>query len=114
MSNLCLTGLYKLFVQARINASGKLELLDKMMARLLAAGHRVLIYSQFTRTLDILEDWLLGRRWGYLRIDGGWLLLLLLGLPLLLVFLVLWLLATNSTSFAKLCMCCGIYMHMAS
>lgn len=32
---------------------------------------RVLIYSQFTRTLDILEDWVTGRGWGYERIDGG-------------------------------------------
>ena len=32
--------------------------------------HRVLIYSQFTRTLDLLEDWLALRRWGYQRIDG--------------------------------------------
>lgn len=31
---------------------------------------RVLIYSQFTRTLDILEDWIAMRRWGYQRIDG--------------------------------------------
>ncbi len=31
-----------------LEASGKLELLDKMLARLLPAGHRVLIYSQFT------------------------------------------------------------------
>jgi chromodomain-helicase-DNA-binding protein 4 len=38
--------------------SGKLLLLDKMMAKLKAQGHRVLIYSQFTRMLDILEDWL--------------------------------------------------------
>lgn len=35
------------------------------------ASCRVLIYSQFTRTLDILEDWVAGRRWGYQRIDGG-------------------------------------------
>jgi SNF2 family DNA or RNA helicase len=38
--------------------SGKLLLLDKMMTKLKAQGHRVLIYSQFTRMLDILEDWL--------------------------------------------------------
>jgi SNF2 family DNA or RNA helicase len=38
--------------------SGKLVLLDKMMTKLHAQGHRVLIYSQFTRMLDILEDWL--------------------------------------------------------
>jgi len=30
----------------------------------------VLIYSQFTRTLDILEEWVVGRRWGFERIDG--------------------------------------------
>ena len=38
--------------------SGKLLLLDKMMTKLHAQGHRVLIYSQFTRMLDILEDYL--------------------------------------------------------
>lgn len=52
-------------------ASGKLALLDRMMGRLHAEGHRVLLYSQFTRTLDVLEDWLAGRRWGYERIDGA-------------------------------------------
>jgi hypothetical protein len=29
-----------------------------MMVKLKADGHRVLIYSQFTRMLDILEDWI--------------------------------------------------------
>lgn len=53
-----------------VAASGKLALLDAMMVRLKAGGHRVLIYSQFTRTLDVLEDWLIGRAWGYERIDG--------------------------------------------
>lgn len=38
--------------------SGKMVLLDKMMSKLKLQGHRVLIYSQFTRMLDILEDWL--------------------------------------------------------
>jgi SNF2 family DNA or RNA helicase len=41
-----------------LEASGKLLLLDKMMVKLKADGHRVLIYSQFTRMLDILEDWI--------------------------------------------------------
>ncbi len=52
-------------------ASGKLALLDRLMARLVMGGHRVLLYSQFTRTLDVLEDWLVGRGWGYARIDGA-------------------------------------------
>jgi hypothetical protein len=37
--------------------SGKMVLLEKMMSKLKLQGHRVLIYSQFTRMLDILEDW---------------------------------------------------------
>jgi SNF2 family DNA or RNA helicase len=53
-----------------VAASGKLALLDRMMGRLRSGGHRVLIYSQFTRMLDVLEDWVGGRGWGYERIDG--------------------------------------------
>ena len=55
---------------AMVEASGKLALLDSMFPKLMAGGHRMLVYSQFTSMLDILEDWLLGRRWGYQRIDG--------------------------------------------
>lgn len=54
-----------------VSTSGKLDLIDKMCVRLKERGHRVLIYSQFTRMMDILEDWLLWRRWGYQRIDGN-------------------------------------------
>ena len=57
-------------VAAMVEASGKLALLDSMFPKLMAGSHRMLIYSQFTSMLDILEDWLLGRRWGYQRIDG--------------------------------------------
>lgn len=53
-----------------LSSSGKLELVDKMVGRLLQGGHRVIIFSQFTKTLDILEDWLQARKWGYQRIDG--------------------------------------------
>ncbi|GFR51659.1 hypothetical protein Agub_g14095, partial [Astrephomene gubernaculifera] len=53
-----------------ISHSGKLALVDKMAGRLRQAGHRLIIFSQFTRTLDLLEEWLLGRGLGYLRIDG--------------------------------------------
>jgi Helicase conserved C-terminal domain len=37
----------------------------------LAQGHRVLFYSQFTRTLDVLEAWLHKRGHGHQRIDGA-------------------------------------------
>ena len=38
--------------------SGKSEFLNQVMDKLKAGGHRVLIYSQFKRMLDILEDWM--------------------------------------------------------
>ena len=57
-------------LEAMVETSGKLALLDSMFPKLMAGGHRMLVYSQFTSMLDILEDWLLGRRWGYQRIDG--------------------------------------------
>jgi adenosinetriphosphatase len=41
-----------------MEASGKMILLDKMLPKLKADGHRVLIFSQMTKMLDILEDYL--------------------------------------------------------
>ena len=38
-----------------IRASGKLALMDRMLAKLKQDGHRVLIFSQMTKLLDILE-----------------------------------------------------------
>ena len=57
--------------QLLIKSSGKLLLLDKMLERLKARGHRVLIFSQMTRMLDILEDYLFYKDLGYERIDGS-------------------------------------------
>ena len=54
-----------------IAASGKLVLLDKLLPRLKAQGHKVLIFSQMVKVLDILEDYARGRGFGYERIDGG-------------------------------------------
>ena len=59
------------FLQQMVQASGKLALVDSMLARMKDRGHRVLIYSQFTTLLDLLEDWLTARKWGYQRIDGS-------------------------------------------
>ena len=58
-------------LETLVAASGKLDLVDKMLTKLISRGHRMLIYSQFTTVLNILEDWLVGRRWGFQRIDGG-------------------------------------------
>uniref|UniRef100_A0A7S4BGX6 Uncharacterized protein n=1 Tax=Chrysotila carterae TaxID=13221 RepID=A0A7S4BGX6_CHRCT len=54
-----------------VEASGKMILLDKLLKRLFAQKHRVLIFSQMTRFLDILEDYCAMRQWGYCRIDGN-------------------------------------------
>lgn len=51
--------------------SGKMVLLDKLLLRLKSRGHRVLLFSQMTRMLDILEDYCAFRSWDYCRIDGS-------------------------------------------
>ena len=53
---------------------GKLLVLDKLLLRLKKQGSRVLIFSQMTRQLDILEDYCGYRRdddFSYVRIDGS-------------------------------------------
>jgi len=54
-----------------VKNSGKLIVMQKMMRKLKERGHRVLIFSQMTRVLDILEDFLEGEGYRYERIDGG-------------------------------------------
>lgn len=51
-------------LQAMIQAAGKLVLIDKLLPKLLAGGHKVLVFSQMVRCLDILEDYLIQRRYG--------------------------------------------------
>ncbi|KAJ3059290.1 hypothetical protein HDU98_004713, partial [Podochytrium sp. JEL0797] len=53
-----------------ILASSKLIFLDKFLPQLFAQGHRVLIFSQFTKMLDILEDFMRFRSVPYARLDG--------------------------------------------
>lgn len=50
---------------------GKMVLLDKLLKRLQERGHRVLLFTQMTRILDIMEDYLVMRRFKYCRIDGN-------------------------------------------
>ncbi|PPQ92882.1 hypothetical protein CVT25_009769 [Psilocybe cyanescens] len=54
-----------------IQNSGKMIILDKLLASMKAKGSRVLIFSQMSRVLDILEDYCLFRGYKYCRIDGG-------------------------------------------
>ncbi|TGZ75016.1 hypothetical protein CRM22_000623 [Opisthorchis felineus] len=55
---------------ALVYASGKLVLIHKLLPKLRANGHKVLIFSQMIRVLDILEDFLIHQRYPFERIDG--------------------------------------------
>ena len=63
------SGLFE--IGAMTKSSGKLTLLKKMLDQLKRDGHRVLIFSQMTKMLDLLEDFLDGIGLRYERIDGG-------------------------------------------
>ncbi|XP_071474616.1 chromodomain-helicase-DNA-binding protein 1-like isoform X3 [Marmota flaviventris] len=54
-----------------IEASGKLHLLDKLLAFLHSRGHRVLLFSQMTQMLDILQDYMDYKGYSYERVDGS-------------------------------------------
>ncbi|KAK1286148.1 putative chromatin-remodeling complex ATPase chain [Acorus calamus] len=54
-----------------VQASGKLVVLDQLLRRLHASGHRVLLFAQMTHTLDILQDYLELRKYSYERLDGS-------------------------------------------
>ncbi|WZC17363.1 ISWI chromatin-remodeling complex ATPase ISW2 [Candidozyma auris] len=51
--------------------AGMMIILDKMLKKFKAAGSRVLIFSQMSRLLDILEDYCFFREYEYCRIDGS-------------------------------------------
>ncbi len=61
-----------------VHRCGKFRMLDRLLVKLHAGGHRVLLFSTMTKLLDLLEEYLRwrvigegGRRMGYLRIDGS-------------------------------------------
>jgi SWI/SNF-related matrix-associated actin-dependent regulator of chromatin subfamily A member 5 len=51
--------------------AGKMLMLDKILTRMKKQGSRVLIFSQMSRVLDILEDYCVFREHKYNRIDGS-------------------------------------------
>ncbi|CAI2350322.1 unnamed protein product [Caenorhabditis sp. 36 PRJEB53466] len=54
-----------------MRVAGKLELLDRILPKLKATGHRVLMFFQMTTMMTILEDFLNFRDYKYLRLDGS-------------------------------------------
>lgn len=51
--------------------AGKFELLDRVMPKFQATGHRVLMFFQMTQIMNIMEDFLRLRGMKYLRLDGS-------------------------------------------
>lgn len=60
-----------------VTSSGKMIVLDRLLTSLAASrrssGHKVLIFSQFTTALDLVDDYLrfVKPQWAYTRLDGG-------------------------------------------
>ena len=54
-----------------VTNSGKLAKLDELLRMLKNDGHRVLLYFQMTKMMDLMEEYLTYRNWKYLRLDGS-------------------------------------------
>ncbi|KAI8816220.1 SNF2 family N-terminal domain-containing protein [Fimicolochytrium jonesii] len=54
-----------------VENAGKMVVLDRLLTRSKASGSRVLLFSQMSRMLDILEDYCIFRGYEYCRIDGN-------------------------------------------
>jgi len=52
-------------------AAGKFELLDRILPKFEATGHRVLMFFQMTQIMNIMEDYLRLRGMKYMRLDGA-------------------------------------------
>ncbi|PVD25847.1 hypothetical protein C0Q70_13511 [Pomacea canaliculata] len=57
--------------ESLVSDAGKLYILDSLLQRLKDEGHRVLIYSQMTRMIDLLEEYMVCRKHTYMRLDGS-------------------------------------------
>ncbi|XP_059621349.1 chromatin-remodeling ATPase INO80 [Phlebotomus argentipes] len=57
--------------QTLVSDAGKLYVLDGLLTRLKSQGHRVLIYSQMTKMIDLLEEYMWHRKHRYMRLDGS-------------------------------------------
>jgi DNA helicase INO80 len=54
-----------------VTDSGKLARLDGLLKELKAGDHRVLLYFQMTRMIDLMEEYLTYRNYKYCRLDGS-------------------------------------------
>jgi len=54
-----------------VSDSGKLAKLDSLLRELKDGGHRVLLYFQMTRMIDLMEEYLTYRNYKFVRLDGS-------------------------------------------
>lgn len=54
-----------------VKTSGKLLVLDAILPKLKERGHKVLLFTTWTQILDVVEDYLLMRKYKYVRLDGS-------------------------------------------
>lgn len=54
-----------------VYTSGKMLMLERLLPELLSNGHKVLIFSQMTKQLDIISDYMDMKNWPFCRIDGN-------------------------------------------
>ena len=60
-----------MFIENYTGGSGKMQLFQELLADILAGGHRVLVFSQFTSMLDILRDYLLSEKIPHFYLKGS-------------------------------------------
>jgi SNF2 family DNA or RNA helicase len=51
--------------------SGKFELMDRILPKLLRFNHKMLIFSQMTALMDVMQEYFHYRGYMHLRLDGG-------------------------------------------
>lgn len=65
------TGVSEDIISNLVVTSGKMVLLDKLLSRLKETGHRVLIFSQMVRVLDIISEYMNRKGYRHQRLDGS-------------------------------------------
>ena len=59
------------YMAKMIQSSGKMILLEKLIIKMRSEGNKILIFSQFTMMLDLLEEWIKFLNVKYEKIDGS-------------------------------------------
>eukprot|EP01132_Coremiostelium_polycephalum_P012954 gene12954-15824_t len=54
-----------------VRASGKFDLMDQILIKMKASGHRVLIFTQMPEVINLMEEYFGYREWDYLRLDSS-------------------------------------------